>query len=630
MPNSKQLIDETFYNTQSMLMPLVGMLENVFFRCKNEPHFTMEYISNDCLQLTGYKAEDLMQNKEMHFADVIHPNDIEDIWTKIQEDIAIKKAFKLIFRIITVAGLEKWVLMQGEGEFSSDNTIPFLNGFLIDITDRKNALEELQKPKRFYESILETMPVELFVLGAEQRYIFCNKMALNNTEYRKWIIGKTDLEYCKYRGHDESIAAKRLANIKTAILKHIEVESEEITQSKDGSKKYHLRRYSPIFDDANILKFIIGYGFDITERRLAEEKLKHSEFLLKSINANVADGIYRYSLKNGFLYVNNSFAKMFGYTSYKDIVNADNHFFDDTGSLDVIVNSLSDTDRVKNKECLLKKRDGNSFWVILSCTKMADNHGDIYYDGVIADITEQKKAEELLLRKNTELEQANDQLDKFIYSVSHDLRSPLSSILGIIKIVEKGDEDKDELLGFIKMIKKSVTKLDKFVEDILDYYRNSRGEIKTTTIDFKRLIEESLECFMFLNGADKIETKIRVKNSKTFASDSNRIRIILNNIIGNAIKYYDTEKEKPYLIINVEARSTSADIVIEDNGKGICGEHIDKIFDMFYRATNEVTGSGLGLYIVKEAVEKIKGTIKVESTLGVGTKFIINIPSKNE
>jgi signal transduction histidine kinase len=244
--------------------------------------------------------------------------------------------------------------------------------------------------------------------------------------------------------------------------------------------------------------------------------------------------------------------------------------------------------------------------------------------GIMQDITEQVKTE-ILEATNSELKKANHELDKFVYSCSHDLRAPLSSMLGIISISleETSDPGMVEHLG---MLKKSINKLDGFISDILDYSRNARTEIKKEEIDFKEVLSDLTNDLKHMNG-NTVDIKTDIRTESPFYSDRSRINIVLNNLVSNAIRYQNPKINDPFVDIKVDTSDTETHIIVKDNGIGIPKEHQQKIFDMFYRVSKNSVGSGLGLYIVKEAIDKLNGRIEVESEPGQGTTFNVYIPN---
>ena len=232
-----------------------------------------------------------------------------------------------------------------------------------------------------------------------------------------------------------------------------------------------------------------------------------------------------------------------------------------------------------------------------------------------------------LAEQNEELIKINKELDSLIYSVSHNLRAPLMSVLGLVNLA-KFETSLDTIQHYHHMMEKSVHKLDDTLKEILEYARNARQEPQIEKIDFKALINETLDKMQFMVGVEKIRIRVTVIDPLPFYSDYYRISVILNNLISNAIKYHDDEKENCFFNISVTVKEKKALLIFQDNGIGINAGALDKIFDMFYRATNKTDGSGLGLYIVKEAVEKLRGDIKIESSLGIGTTFKIDIPNQ--
>ena len=238
--------------------------------------------------------------------------------------------------------------------------------------------------------------------------------------------------------------------------------------------------------------------------------------------------------------------------------------------------------------------------------------------GSYVDITDQKKTEEELTIRNAEL-------DNFVYKVSHDLRAPLSSILGLVNLAAMEGND-DSLADYIKIIGQKVNQLDHFISDVLSHSKNLKLDVKIEKIDLKQLIEGNFRDLNYLKGAAELRKDIVIEGSD-FYSDPWRIGEILRNFISNSIKYKDFEKSDSFIKINISVKSDQAIIIFKDNGIGISQPNQFKIFDMFYRASVQSDGSGLGLYIVKNAVDKLGGTLAVSSELGNGTTFELKLPN---
>ena len=236
------------------------------------------------------------------------------------------------------------------------------------------------------------------------------------------------------------------------------------------------------------------------------------------------------------------------------------------------------------------------------------------------------KAEDKLRISNRNLRKTNTELDNFVYSVSHDLRAPIASVLGLVNLAHQ-DDSKKMVKQYLQMIKDSVGQQDKFIKKILDQSRNSRLEVKKEEIKFKSIIDETFNQLKYIDISEKIKKNIHIKQDKPFFSDAWRLKVIFNNILSNSIRHKNGNP--PDIRIDVNIENGAARIEIKDNGKGISRKHLRHVFKMFYRATDVNAGSGLGLYIVKETVEKLKGDIKLTSNEGEGTNVNLMIPSMN-
>jgi signal transduction histidine kinase len=238
------------------------------------------------------------------------------------------------------------------------------------------------------------------------------------------------------------------------------------------------------------------------------------------------------------------------------------------------------------------------------------------------------RANEALLIQNEELKKINRELDSFVYSVSHNLKAPLMSVLGLINLAKMEDEKHDNAFSsYFSMMEKSIHKLDDTLKEILEYSRNARKELTIEPVDIRKIVYDNLERMQYLPGSDAIRKEVSIDDNSVFHSDAYRISVIFNNLISNAIKYSDLHKTDPFLEITVTVDEEKAVIMVEDNGIGIAKEYVSKVFDMFFRATMAKDGAGLGLYIVKETVEKLHGKINIESEPRIGTAFKIELPN---
>jgi signal transduction histidine kinase len=248
----------------------------------------------------------------------------------------------------------------------------------------------------------------------------------------------------------------------------------------------------------------------------------------------------------------------------------------------------------------------------------------------------QRLAAELRLRdQNEELSQANEdlkktnmELDKFVYSVSHNLRAPLTSVLGLVGVakleIKKGEQPHVELFN---MIEKSIHRLDETIKQILDYSQNARTTPAVHPIHFEKLIDTIWERLSYLRGIENLKKEVKISGDDLFFSDPQRLSLIFENLISNGIIFSDESKTDRFLKITISISAEQANIEFWDNGIGIEKDHLPFIFNMFYRATERSLGSGLGLYVVRESVEKLGGSISLESELQQQTRFRIKLPN---
>lgn len=179
------------------------------------------------------------------------------------------------------------------------------------------------------------------------------------------------------------------------------------------------------------------------------------------------------------------------------------------------------------------------------------------------------------------------------------------------------------------MMGDSVIRLDGFIKEVLDYSVNSRKDILFEPIDFEQLISETAEQLTLAENETAVLWKVEVSGQHNrFHSDRRRLQIIFNNLLSNALKFRDFKKNQLVIEIQVGINPQGAQIQVADNGIGIAEQYLDKIFNMFYRATEQNPGSGLGLYITREVVNKLAGTIQVHSEICKYTRFTVWVPNK--
>ncbi len=186
--------------------------------------------------------------------------------------------------------------------------------------------------------------------------------------------------------------------------------------------------------------------------------------------------------------------------------------------------------------------------------------------------------------------------------------------------------DIGEVQGCLVMMRERINALNNFIEEVIDYSRNTRTEPEMKEISVRALVEKILENLKYMDKMQDIRVQLDIDPDLTLLTDPGRVKIVLNNLIGNAVKYHHTRQEDPWIKIEASLLDDQAEISVSDNGQGIDGPLKDRIFDMFFRAHEGSQGSGLGLYIAREMILKLNGKISVESEKNKGSVFRITLP----
>ncbi|MEO9967116.1 MAG: tetratricopeptide repeat-containing sensor histidine kinase [Reichenbachiella sp.] len=227
---------------------------------------------------------------------------------------------------------------------------------------------------------------------------------------------------------------------------------------------------------------------------------------------------------------------------------------------------------------------------------------------------------------NLIIEKKNEELDKFSSRVSHDLRGPISSLMGLYDVVKSEISDPNALQYF-DLYHHRITRINQTIIDLLELSKVKDWQMSKTIIDFDEMVRDCIESFSYLPGFDKINFEIELDRDMKILSDRSLMNTIIQNLIENSIKYSRQDIDDPF--VKVHIKQTAEDymcVIVEDNGIGIDEKYHSKVFEMFYRANDDVQGSGLGMFILKSAVEKLEGEVSLVSEPNKGTKFVILLP----
>lgn len=406
--------------------------------------------------------------------------------------------------------------------------------------------------------------------------------------------------------------------------------------NKTGGLYYIQLEITPIFNEEQELLNFIAIQKDISEEFRYKKQLENinSRFELITQGANI--GIWENDIINHKTAWNDVLMELYGvrneiddalYDVWKDSIHPDDFVKLNNDLQELYTGKISITD--SEYRIILKKKDNKECFVrSLAIAEKDENNRVIRILGTTVDITEAHYAEQRLLEKNEELIKINGELDQFVYSVSHDLRSPLLSIKGILSLINTS-ENEEERLMYLSLIAKSVDRLDTTVLEILDYSRNARLQNIITEFNFKELINNIFGDLAYITD-ENVELRLLLECPEMVQMDKPRMDILMKNLISNGIKYRRQSNEVSYVEVKLQSDSEHFYITISDNGEGIKAENQEKVFDMFYRASTTSAGTGLGLYICKDIISKLNGKMILMSEFSKGTVIKLTLPKINK
>jgi signal transduction histidine kinase len=228
-------------------------------------------------------------------------------------------------------------------------------------------------------------------------------------------------------------------------------------------------------------------------------------------------------------------------------------------------------------------------------------------------------------RSRTEIiEKKNAELDSFFYRVSHDLKGPISSLLGLHNLVNLEIKDQNAR-NYFEMYQSQIMRINNIVMDLINLTRMNHSTANLVRVDFELLLDDCISAYHYLPNYKSIRFEREISPSIEFYSEWAIINTILQNLIENAIKYASSDRES-FVKIRIWQQHKHVMIVVGDNGTGIAPEYQSRIFEMFFRANDRVEGTGLGLYILKRAVERLHGEVQFNSQLNLGSEFTVKLP----
>ncbi len=488
-----------------------------------------------------------------------------------------------------------------------------------DITEKAKAKKDLEISENQYRLLAENATDMISRLDDKAKFTYMSPASESILGYLpEEMIGKFAFEFIHEDDlHFINYAYEQLISNQESIIIIYR------KRRKDGLYIWIESKASAVKDvQTGAVHEIIAVSRDITKRKKIEDALIESEYYYRLLAENSSDMISRHCPDGIYHYISPASFQLFGYHPDELIGrNAFNFIHEEeVEELKKTMKLVIEEELPKTLVYRYKNKDGKYVW-IESTNKVLHDKNSCEVSEIVSvsrNITQRKQVEDKLKEKIKDL-------DTFIYRSSHDLKGPISSMKGLINMA-KMEIDNVEANEFFEMMEKSVSHLDSILMDLLSITKIAQGQKNLTVINFDEVINEILLSLQNLPNFSKIKFSKKIIQQHDFLSDRALINNILQNLILNSIVYRSSEQNLGNTKIEITENETFLEIIIEDDAEGIPVHMQDKVYEMFYRGNLKSSGTGLGLYIVKTAIEKLEGSIVLQSTVNVGTKFIIHLP----
>ena len=515
--------------------------------------------------------------------------------------------------------------------YNESGEVAGIIGAYVDITERKLAEEKLGESEKRLRQVIDLVPHFIFAKDVNGKFILANKaVATNYGTTVKNLIGKCDADFDQDSTEVEHFISDDRTVIESGISKNNFEES--ITDSR-GNKKILETTKIPFTASGTNLPSILGVSIDITLRKRAEEELRESEERYRTLFQQASDGIFYMTTDGDLLAVNESFARMHGYT----VEEMSGLHLQDMDSPEGKRQMAKRLERIMTGEILEFEaehyhKDGHLFTIAVS-TGMISVGGKNIIQAFHRDITSRKLEEEELLIAKQKAEESDKLKSSFLANMSHEIRTPLNAIVGFSALMTSPDQSAEELTELSQMIIQSSDKLLGIITDIIEISQIYANQSKPVLSEFNLLttlsdLSSNLTKIAHVKNLD-LRSNLDIPYKEYFIqSDIEKLKKIVLHIAGNAIKFtHQGRVEITYMVIDEYLK-----IIISDTGIGISEDMQQIIFEPFrqleYGNLRNYEGNGLGLALAKAYAESLKGSISLKSEINKGTTVDISIPVK--
>jgi PAS domain S-box-containing protein len=588
----------------------------------------IEWVNDSFTKTTGYLFEEVYGKKTKEL--------FHDYITDFAEKKRISSALKNKQNVeLTLHNNTK----DGKPYYSQIEIIPVLNEdkkhinyiyVIKDITNEIEFKEEILRMNSRFEMISDKSQIGIWEWNKE-----VNDSTWNDILINQYGAGKTQIKGGFYElwlnslhPDDKDRVIKERNKVLSSEVDSIEKEYR-IIRHDDKSVRYLKTLVIGEKNSKGEVIRLVGSSIDITEKKIADEKIASLKQFYENILNHLPNKIAVFNASQELIYCNEAllscspFWKNQLFKSVYNVYSKDAHVQSIVNKLIFhIQKSLEDKAAVKYEEIIQKDNEEIELLNTVLPFFKDEKLEYIILSGV--DISELNKVQKDLISNNEELQKVNSELDNFVYRVSHDLRSPLLSIKGLISLIDYNEVQPTSLVEYIKLIDSSASRMDYSIQDILEYSRNSRLEVILEEVDIRETVYEIFNDTKY-SADTAIDLIYESDIDDVIITDKFRMRALLKNLIGNSVKYKNKNQES-FVKFTMTKKNKMIVINIVDNGQGIDKENMPRVFEMFYRGCSESVGSGLGLYISKEIIEKLNGTISLKSKKTLGTEINIKLP----
>jgi PAS domain S-box-containing protein len=588
------------------------------------------YVSPSVKQITGYTKDEFLEGK-IAFINFVHPDDLELAKFNYQEQLRRCEFSNLVCRIFTKDNTLKYLSISSRVVYNQNGDYLGFRTSCIDISEIKRVSDSLKNSEDKYRTLLEKSSDPFFSFTPEGQYTYVNTaFAAGVGKSIDDIIGKKIWDV-----FPKEEADKRFAPLSEVFRTGIEKAIEVRVPRNDGDR-YYITTIIPVKDSLGITISVICSSKDISERKKAEQALKESEESYKKIIENLTDMYYRADVDGKIILLSPSVLDIFGLSSMEEVYGRTiDSLYKNPEERDEFVALLKSTGKVRNFRATLIKNDGTEVFVETTANILLDNQGKYAgVEGISRDITERIKVEQTLKENELRLKELNATKDKLFSIMAHDLRSPFNGILGFSDLLNKNIrniplEDAENYLLQINITAKHTLNL---LENLLQWAKTQTGQIiyKPESLRIQPIIKKNVAVFDSSAKIKNITLKVSKIDDISVYADSNMLNAILRNLISNAIKFTNTGGE---IDLKVSSNQDIVEISVKDNGVGMSDNFKNSLFDMnsntSMRGTNDEKGTGLGLVLCKDFVEKHGGRIWVESKPDLGSEFKFTLKLSN-